>query len=246
VAEDNAVNQRLVVRLLERQGHRVTVVSDGRQAVAAVEREAFDAVIMDVQMPDMDGVEATRAIRAREQRTGEHLPIVALTAHAMKGDRERYLAAGMDAYVAKPVRPQTLAAAIDRVTRAVASAAGPPAATGARAPVDVLAALDVVEGDLHLLDELTRELVLGYPGQLGALGAALAAGDGPAAERVTHRLRGALEALGAGPAAGLVERIERLVRDAELSRAAAVVPELQEELARVAAFVGRPGWAEVP
>jgi CheY-like chemotaxis protein len=108
VAEDNAVNQRLIVRLLEKRGHRVVLVDNGLQALAALEKESFDLVLMDVQMPEMDGFEATAAIRTRERSGGSHQTIVALTAHAMKGDREKCLALGMDGYLSKPVRPQDL------------------------------------------------------------------------------------------------------------------------------------------
>ncbi len=103
LAEDNVVNQRLAIRLLEKQGHHVTVASDGREALAAIEHEEFDVVLMDVQMPEMDGFEATAVIRAMERSTGRHLPIIAMTAHAMRGDRERCLAAGMDGYISKPI-----------------------------------------------------------------------------------------------------------------------------------------------
>jgi len=106
LAEDNAVNQRLVVRLLEKRGHRVTVASNGREAVQALEKEKFDLVLMDLQMPHMDGFEATATIRQKEAGNASHLPIVALTAHAMKGDREKCLAAGMDGYLCKPIQPQ--------------------------------------------------------------------------------------------------------------------------------------------
>jgi PAS domain S-box-containing protein len=112
LAEDNAVNQKLASRLLEKQGHAVTVVSNGKEALAALEREAFDVVLMDVQMPEMDGFEATAAIR----RAGRRVPIVAMTAHAMKGDRERCLEAGMDGYVSKPIQAREL---IDAVVAAV-------------------------------------------------------------------------------------------------------------------------------
>jgi len=108
VAEDNAVNQRLATRLLEKRGHRVTVTANGREAVEAVAKQSFDLVLMDIQMPEMDGFEATAAIRQREKHNGAHIPIVALTAHAMKGDRERCLAAGMDDYLSKPIRSQEL------------------------------------------------------------------------------------------------------------------------------------------
>jgi len=115
VAEDNVINQKLVVRLLEKHGYRVVVANDGKEALAALARESFDLVLMDVQMPEIGGFEATTAIRQRERETGAYVPIIALTAHAMRGDYERCLAVGMDAYVAKPIHPQELFEAIERV-----------------------------------------------------------------------------------------------------------------------------------
>jgi signal transduction histidine kinase/ActR/RegA family two-component response regulator len=114
VAEDNAVNQTITARMLGKLGHSVTVAGDGSEALAAWERDDFDLVLMDVQMPKMDGFECTSAIRSREQRRGGHVPIIALTAHALKGDEERCLRAGMDGYLAKPVRSQDLYTAIAR------------------------------------------------------------------------------------------------------------------------------------
>jgi signal transduction histidine kinase/ligand-binding sensor domain-containing protein/DNA-binding response OmpR family regulator len=108
LAEDNVVNQKVAERLLEKHGHQVTLVLNGRQALAALDQENFDVVLMDVQMPEMDGFEATSAIRAKESRAGSHIPIIAMTAHAMTGDRERCLAAGMDGYVSKPIHPKEL------------------------------------------------------------------------------------------------------------------------------------------
>jgi CheY-like chemotaxis protein len=115
LAEDNAINQRLAVRLLEREGHQVQVVATGTEVLARIQRERFDLVLMDVQMPEMDGLEATRRVRQREQTTGTHLPIIAMTAHAMKGDRERCLEAGMDDYIAKPILLKDLLDAIEHV-----------------------------------------------------------------------------------------------------------------------------------
>jgi signal transduction histidine kinase/CheY-like chemotaxis protein len=113
LAEDNRVNQKLAMRLIEKAGHSALVATDGLEALAALERESFDLILMDMQMPNMDGFEATAAIRARESGRSEHIPIVAMTAHAMKGDRERCLASGMDGYIAKPVHAQELYALID-------------------------------------------------------------------------------------------------------------------------------------
>jgi two-component system sensor histidine kinase/response regulator len=116
LAEDNLVNQRLATRLLEKRGHQVTLAGDGQEAVAATEKNTFDLVLMDLQMPEMDGFEATAALREREKETGIHLPVIALTAHALKGDRERCLDAGMDGYLTKPIRPQELDAALETYT----------------------------------------------------------------------------------------------------------------------------------
>jgi PAS domain S-box-containing protein len=113
LAEDNPVNQRLAVRVLEKQGYRVVAAATGRDALEALPGAAFDVIVMDVQMPEMDGFEATALIRKAEQQTGRHIPILALTAHAMKGDRERCLAVGMDGYVTKPVHPRELVEAIE-------------------------------------------------------------------------------------------------------------------------------------
>jgi CheY-like chemotaxis protein len=119
LTEDNLVNQRLAVRLLEKQGHTALVASNGREALDVLDRERFDIALLDVQMPEVDGFEATAQIRAREQAGGGHLPIVAMTAHAMSGDRERCLAAGMDGYLPKPIDPVRLAQEIRRVTSTI-------------------------------------------------------------------------------------------------------------------------------
>jgi signal transduction histidine kinase/DNA-binding response OmpR family regulator len=119
LAEDNTVNQVLAVRLLEKRGHRVTVAADGRQAVAALERQPFDLVLMDVQMPEMDGFQATAVIREREKTLGSHVPIIAMTAHAMEGDQKRCLAAGMDAYLSKPIQARDLFDAVEALMETV-------------------------------------------------------------------------------------------------------------------------------
>ncbi len=115
IAEDNVINQKLAVRILENRGHRVTVAANGEEALAALDKEPFDAILMDVQMPKMDGFQATAEIRRREQTTGGHLPIIAMTAHAMVGDRENCLDAGMDDYASKPLKPFDLLRTIDQV-----------------------------------------------------------------------------------------------------------------------------------
>jgi CheY-like chemotaxis protein len=114
LVEDNAVNQRVAGRLLEKRGHRVVLAGNGHEALQALEQEAYDLVLMDVQMPDMDGLEATAKIREKERHTSRHQPVVALTARAMKGDLEHCMSAGMDGYLAKPIRPQELDQLLDK------------------------------------------------------------------------------------------------------------------------------------
>src|SRR5690606_2364247 len=130
-------NRSLAMKILERRGHRCTPAADGSEAIDACARETFDIVLMDVQMPGCDGFTATRAIREREQRTGSHVPIVALTAHALRGDREKCLAAGMDAYLAKPIHARELVALVERMTHVSPDGEAPieePSATPATPP----------------------------------------------------------------------------------------------------------------
>ncbi len=124
LAEDNAVNRKIACHVLEKQGHHVTVAGDGRKALNALDQTPFDVVLMDVQMPEMDGFEATGAIRARERATGMHLPIIAMTAHAMQGDRERCIAAGMDDYISKPLDIKELIELLEKFSEGVQQEAG--------------------------------------------------------------------------------------------------------------------------
>jgi CheY-like chemotaxis protein len=121
LAEDNLVNQKVAARLLQKQGHTVTIANNGREALAGWEQREFDLILMDVQMPELDGLETTAAIRLREQTSGAHVPIIALTAHAISGDRETCLAAGMDGFVTKPIRKDDLFREISRIQQALES-----------------------------------------------------------------------------------------------------------------------------
>ena len=147
LAEDNAVNQQLAVRLLQKHGDSVVVAGTGREALAALEREKFDLLLMDVQMPEMDGYEASAAIRAKERVTGNHLPIVAMTAHALKGDREKCLAAGMDGCVSKPIKVSELLEALDVAVPSSASTASIRAEVSLESP-------RIATSGLRLVDEV--------------------------------------------------------------------------------------------
>ncbi len=199
LAEDNPVNQLLAVRLLEKRGHKVVVAGDGRQALAALEKQTFDVALMDVQMPEMDGLEATAAIREKEKTTGTHLPIIAMTAHAMTGDRERFLSAGMDGYVAKPIRADELFNAIDAV---LASHASTPKDVGSedRAAdkiIDVTAALDRIDGDSELLEQLAGLFLEECPKLFTEIQDAVSRKDTKALARTAHTFKGSVGNFGA-------------------------------------------------
>ncbi|HEX4129573.1 MAG TPA: response regulator [Pirellulales bacterium] len=242
LAEDSPVNQTVAVRLLSRRGHHVTVVNDGAAAVDLVAREAFDVVLMDVQMPVMDGYEATAAIRAWEQGRGTRVPIIAMTAHAMAGDCDRCLAAGMNGYVAKPVRPQALFAAIEAPREATvlldsssATATNGSAANGAAmkgsaasldepAPIDWVAALDHLGGDEALLCEVSRVFLQEVPAMLAEMRSAARECQPKDLKRAAHTLKGALMHVGAAPASKAAQRLEDLA-------AAANWPQIGEAMA---------------
>jgi PAS domain S-box-containing protein len=233
LAEDNPVNQKLAVRLLEKRGHTVEIAGDGRQALAALARQAFDLVLMDVQMPDVDGYDAARHIRWEEQRTGRRIPILAMTAYAMKGDRERCLEAGMDGYVSKPVQPHELFKAIDDL---VPPGDAAPPAPAAPVPVDVLdmaQALNRVGGDRGLLNELAAMFLNDCPAQQAELRAAVERGDGPVVQRLAHTIKGAVGTFGAQGASEAARALETMARQGDMSQATAATAALDRELARL-------------
>jgi PAS domain S-box-containing protein len=215
LAEDNAVNQRFASALLGKLGHSVTIAENGAEAVAAYEAGHFDLVLMDVQMPELDGFDATRAIRAAERGTGRHVPIVAMTAHAMPGDRERCLESGMDDYVSKPVGHAALRDAIDRLCPAVPGAADEPAPREAGREFDPSHVLSVVGDDFELLDEIRALVRVSSVETIDAIGAALARDDRHAAARSAHALKGELGVFGPSAALEAVVRLEEAVRGAK-------------------------------
>jgi two-component system sensor histidine kinase/response regulator len=212
LTEDNSVNQKLAVRLLEKRGHSVMVAGNGREAIEQLARESFDVVLMDVQMPEMDGFEATRRIRERERTTGEHVPIIAMTAHAMKGDRERCLQEGMDGYISKPLRPNELFESVESLAT-VSRAATEPVAT----EFDPGLALASSGGDRELLDEVIGAFMEECPLLTRELADAIGRRDLKIAHRAAHTLRGALATLGAMQASSLAQQIEFRIRDGDWS-----------------------------
>jgi signal transduction histidine kinase/DNA-binding response OmpR family regulator/HPt (histidine-containing phosphotransfer) domain-containing protein len=238
LAEDNAVNQRLAERMLEKRGHTVVVANNGKAALHALEHEAFDLILMDVQMPEIDGLEATMAIRAKEKATGAHIPIVAMTAHAMQGDRERCLAAGMDGYVSKPLQAQELFAVVESLApaRAEAQTDTPVGATlpGPMEPVfDRNVALDRVQGDHELLREIVGLFFEETPALMRQIEEAIAHRDAKALERAAHTLKSSVGTFGAKAAFDVAQRLETLGRGGDFTNAEMAYAELEHEMARL-------------
>jgi CheY-like chemotaxis protein/nitrogen-specific signal transduction histidine kinase len=219
LAEDNKVNQLLAVALLRKRGYDVTVADNGREAVDLVRRATFDVVLMDVQMPDVDGFEATSMIRAMESETSRRLPIIAVTAHAMEGDRQRCLDAGMDDYVSKPMDPEKLEAAIQRWT-------------GQLPDFEHARALDLAEGDEDLLASIVRSFLEKAPDRLQAIHRALDARDAKGVERSAHQLEDAAVNLAMPRLRDIAHRIAELGKRGELNQAAQLVTDLDDAVGR--------------
>jgi len=202
LAEDNLVNQRLAVRLLEKWGHTVHVAANGQLALDALDKEAFDLILMDVQMPEMGGFEATTIIREREKATGRHIAIIAMTAHAMKGDREKCLGQGMDEYIAKPISANELAEKINVVAKNIRPVE-PQSAT-----LDCKALLNRVGGDANLARDIADAFIAESPKLLGQMRSALAAGDYVALQRAAHTYKGSVSIFSAGRATRIAADLE--------------------------------------
>jgi PAS domain S-box-containing protein len=231
LAEDNTVNQCLAVHLLEKLGHVVTVAANGIEALDLVKKDRFDLVLMDIQMPKMDGFQTTAEIRKEEESSGEHLPIIAMTAHAMEGDRERCLAAGMDGYVAKPIRFEDLAGAIESLGQSPEVPGTPATATPRQAqPIDAAAALARVEGDAELLQEMVALFFEELPGLLTSVRDTVMAGDAKAMERAAHKLKGSVGNFAAQPAVEAALRLEEMGRRGDLTEVDSAYQALLQEI----------------
>ncbi len=208
LAEDSLINQRLAIGLLKKWGHRVTVANDGREAVDLSARETFDLILMDVQMPELDGLDATRLIRRREETTREHLPILAMTAHAMKGDRELCLEAGMDDYLMKPIRAEQLFQAIEKINFSTNENQMDASEPTASDHVDWDLAHRAVNHDKELLRQVVEAFLEEGPQLIETMRTTIAAGEWKQFQRAAHTLKSGLRMFGIAALAEDVERME--------------------------------------
>ena len=230
VAEDNQVNQQLVLRLLQKRGHSVVLAGNGREAIAAYERESFDLILMDVQMPEIGGFEATAAIRA--SRNGHRRPpIIAMTAGAMKGDHEACLAAGMDGYMAKPLSPKALYDQIEAFLPADRSPIAAPA-------FDRKALLEHFGGDRELLGELAKIFLGDCPARLSAIQAGVERRDAAVLLEAAHALRGSVANFGAVQAVEAALKLEMMGKVGDLTGAPDALVRLQHVMAALIGDLG--------
>ena len=238
LAEDNPVNQEVALRLLERRGHSVIVAENGRHALTAIERHKFDLVLMDVQMPEMGGLEATQLIREKEKSTGEHLPILAMTAHAMQGDRERCIAAGMDGYLAKPIDPKSFLQTVEGISQRAEQHGTIPKEAVARAesgdgrrPLDAEALLEWFSGNRKLLRNIVKTFRDDCPRMMERIRGALAANDANLLAEGAHALKGSVGNFGPTAALDATREIEKIARQGKLDGAWELYATLEDEIA---------------
>jgi two-component system sensor histidine kinase/response regulator len=230
LAEDHPVNQKVAVRMLEHQGHSVVVAPDGRQALQALENDRFDVVLMDLQMPEMDGFEALRAIREREASSGRNLPVIALTAHAMQGDRDRCLRAGFDGYLAKPIRQADLQTALTAVEHNFLDVPAP------EQPA-LVELTEVCEGDDDFARELAEAFLESAPRCLTGIEEAIASGDVRALATHAHGLKGISRTIRAQNLADACELLEDSGRRGDLEAAAALAARVGDAWEQVRAVL---------
>jgi len=230
VAEDNPVNQQLALHLLERRGHSAIVAENGREALTAMTKHKFDLVLMDVQMPEMGGLEATRAIRENEKSTGEHVPIVAMTAHAMQGDRERCLEAGMDGYLAKPLDPKIFEQTVEDMASPQDATEKETSDVKSKEAVDAPTLLARFSGDLKLVKILVKTFRADCSRMLSRIRGASTARNAAALADAAHAFKGAAGNFGNSAVFETAREIEKLARQGKLDGARELCRTLEEQV----------------
>lgn len=239
LVEDNTINQILAQRLVRKRGHHIVVANNGREALEAMESQRFDLILMDVQMPEMSGLEVTAAIRQKEKNTGEHIPIIATTASAMKEDRERCLKAGMDAYVSKPIERAVLFETIDKLTGNCKEAKVDDAGSPSRDPVfDVGAVLDSLDGDSELLREIAVIFLAQSPKHLEKIREAISKRNPDHLERAAHALKGAATNLLAQGVVEAASKLEEIGRAGYVAGSKQALVLLEKELGKLRLALG--------
>jgi two-component system, sensor histidine kinase and response regulator len=236
LVEDNLVNQKVAINLLNKRGHVVDVANNGKEALAKIKDNFYELVLMDVQMPEMDGFEATEIVRQNEKATGRHQPIIAMTAHAMKGDREKCFQAGMDGYLTKPIQAHALFDAIDRIISSQKKEDKEIIVEENQPTSDSFnkeGALERVDGDVELLAELAGLFLEDCPQLIHQIREAVASGNAHNLQHAAHTLKGSVGNFCAKPAFDAAYQLEVMGRDQELSQADKALLLLEQEIDRL-------------
>jgi len=244
LVEDNEVNRKLALKLLQKRGHSIGIAENGLQALEVLQKEHFDLILMDMQMPEMSGFEAAAAIRENEQSTGEHIPIVAMTAHAMKGDREECLAAGMDDYISKPIEARKLFETIERYLPqpigGVDGAAKYDAGQDSGQVLDKEGALARLDGDEDLFNEILDLFIEDVPERINDIYSALEADDAGLVERVAHASKGAASNVGAVRLKEEMYRMELAGKAGDMDKARELCKQIEREFDRLKEVLSSP------
>ena len=240
VVEDNGINQKVITRLLKKMGHTICVVDNGSKALDAIEQEMFDAILMDVQMPVMDGLTATTIIRDREGQSGNHIPIIAMTANVMDGDREKCLAVGMDNYIRKPIESKELASALGDVPKRHDEPQAevhslPMYLTGGRPVFDQQAALELAEQNTEFLHELAHDFLDDSETMITEMRDAVRGMDAATLQRTAHTLKSVTDNFSAHAAANSASRLEQLAVNGQIDGAHEVLIELEKDIRQLQA-----------
>lgn len=242
LAEDNSTNQKVILRILDNLGYRADAVANGKEALAAIEMVPYDLVLMDIQMPELDGFEATEAIRRREAVSGSHIPIVAMTAHAMKGDREKCLAVGMDDYISKPLYPKDLKEVVHRALSGL-----PPRLDVAddNCPERSKRVFDRdelrrrIDCDEEVLEEILQGFIDDYAHNLEKLQKAFSERNMDLVRRLVHLMKGAAANMSANPLQESMARIEAFLQNGEIISAAPLINQVRKEFDLFKAFAAK-------
>ena len=239
LAEDNMINRKLAMSLLSKKGWNVTCAENGKECVDLYKKGSYHVILMDVQMPVMDGLAATREIRAYDEKRSVHIPIIAMTAHAMKGDREKFLARGMDDYISKPMKSSQL---YEMVEKYIAADEPGPEPFIDHQLANMADVMDAVDGDKDLVRELVNDFLEIYPVQLDELMHAVEKSDAQQIERKAHLFKGSVGNFGVEAAHKLAYQLEKMGREEKLDNAGSVMNELYEEMKKIKTYLSSDEW----
>lgn len=240
LAEDNKINREIIETILEKKGFNAVSVKTGKEVLQCMRQQYFDLILMDVKMPVMDGFQATREIRKQEDTTGEHIPIIAMTAYAENEKKKKCLEAGMDSYISKPIKTEKLW----QVIRNIINNKSDTSPTKGDISINISKAMETVEGDRELFQELIEDFLDLFPKQLSDIGKVIEQGDSEKLQKRAHSFKGAVANFGAERAYKLAFKLETLGKESHLNSALEVFNRLKQEMSQVKEYFDDNRWEQ--